>query len=207
MALFDLVLTGIPQDNSSEEAGGALTLDTSLLRNVVLNKNEGLDLKYEVKVYDGERGKHMVTNVSFDSPIPVHQDLLDVFRDLGAHLAYMTDQVTEKTKGLRNRIVERSVTDKDDEIFSHIYCKQVVLKGSAENDDEALMLFGGRRLKNKMHLSINGSLVKLNETSSGYSEVVALAKLVDDLRHEIGLYLGGKRKPFVQMEVDFSSED
>jgi hypothetical protein len=203
--MFDVILSGIPHDSSSEQ-GGALVIDTSLLRKVVLNKKGGLDLEYAIDVYDAERQETMTTKFALDSPIPVHEDLTKVFVLLGAHLAYVTDQVTDKTKGLSNRIVKQECMESDDEIFGAIYCKQVVLKGKPD-EDAAVMLFGGRRLKNKQHLALNGSLVKLNEEDSTYSEVGQLENLIEDLRYEISLYLGGKRKPFTQMEIGFTSAD
>lgn len=203
--MFDIILSGIPHQDSDEQ-GGALAIDNSSLRKVVLNKNGGLDLEYAIDVYDGEREQTVTTKFVLENPIPVHEDMSNVFKFFGAHLAYVTDQVNDKTKGLSNRIVKNECFESDDEIFGSIYCKQVSLKGNPD-DKPSVMLFGGRRLKNKQHLPLNGSLIKLNEEESSYSEVVALENLIDDLRHEISLYLGGKRKPFIQLEIGFTSAD
>lgn len=188
---------------AGKESHDGLSADGVELRKVKRNKKGGLDLTYHVSVYDHEREDSTVQVLNLEGRLPYHDDIAQVFRKLSGHLGLICEWFTRDAKGLVALLDDGEYVEGRDTGIGVVVCDQVVMKGSAEKGDEAVMLFGRRRLSTGHVVNFGTPLVKLDANTSDYAEAVKLGIALDELRDECGFYMAGKRQPSPQLELGF----
>jgi hypothetical protein len=136
----------------------------------------------------------------------VHNDLKNAFKKLIPHLAVVCEQVSKE------EITDiEAIADFDDKVhqegslehkISHYFITSFTSVSSGEN--ESVVLKGSRRLSDGDFIDLKTPKIRLH---GEYQFVNELIVAIDDIKHEVELYMTGKSAPkFVQQGIEFPEE-
>jgi hypothetical protein len=198
--MFEIIKTGIrplPIKNDAE-----LNLESSSLRKVKLNKNQGVDVDFSIMVYDHVRDEHRPITMSMTSSVRCHADLHVIFTRLAAHLALMSESIPRNLDGLAAWMEDGVAVP--GQAYS---CRSVILKGESGENNEAVMLCGFKTLTSGKCVNFITPLISLSEEKTDYPSMIPLSQCLEDLAVEIRLYLGGKCADAKQLDIVFADQE
>lgn len=129
-----------------------------------------------------------------DADQPVHADLEEQFLKLRPFIALICEQLN-----LVN-YPPATIDYKADEFEN--YGVQGI---EFINGDTSVVLHGWFKLTNGCKVSLSTPLVEFYEKDFDADLMIELRAQIDEIKHEIGLYMGGKRAPKAQTEMEFEN--
>jgi hypothetical protein len=198
--MFEIIKTGIrPMPTKND---GELNLESSSLRKVKLNKNQGIDVDFAIMVYDHVRDEHRPITITMTSSVRCHADLHIVFKRLAAHLALVSESIPRNLEGLA--VWMEDGVPVPGQAYS---CRSVILKGESGEDNEAVMLSGFKTLSSGRCMNLITPLISLAEEKTDYPSMIPLSQCLEDLNVEVRLYLGGKCADAAQLDIVFADQE
>lgn len=140
--------------------------------------------------------------IQFKSDRLVHPDMVQAFKDLAPHLAFLCEQ-----PGLNGHLrlptndsasyFESLQDSKAGELLENYQVTEVILKGSGES--EAVVLVGNRLLSNAKELSLQTPEMRM---ADDYEFMDQLQIAIETIKAETVEFLNGKRAPSAQIEIE-----
>ena len=130
-------------------------------------------------------GKNLVTS-----------DLLNAFKDLIPHLAFLCE--------LKEADGKESLDELPETVFQKLEVSGYTVGG--DGDDEGVTLIGKRFLQSKKVLNLNSPFTKFSNENEEYSFAFDLSQAIFACEYEVKEYLFNKKWRMVQQELPFDEE-
>lgn len=179
----------------------------TVIRKVVLRKDLGLRLEIEEVFAEVDEAPRVVHHV-IDSPIPVHDDLMNVLGRFVPHFLILGEEgdyeSNIRSKDLQKMMQTGSMDVSGPHIAKDWRIKNIQYHGQPESHEASgLMMYGQKSLRRSGKPV--GHLLPLVKFGDDYQFMVQLNDAWDDLVTETMLYLNGKHRPG-QLALGFDGE-
>lgn len=148
-------------------------------------KDDKVTVVYEQKTKRDD--KNYTSNVTKESNIPPHADLINALKQLTTHLALITEQVNDTTSPQAANVMK------------NIKVTQLSIGG--DDDQTGVTLVGMRTLSNGKVLNLVSPFTKFDDEYEDYIHIDQLFTDVHLALEEFEAYLNGKYAPAKQMEL------
>lgn len=139
----------------------------------------------------------VINVISTTSDAPIHEDLRSAFRGLSPHLAFLSEQISEK----KMKQLIKDKVDPEDEFWQKYEVISFSIGGSG--DTEGVTLSGKKHVETGV-INFNTPFTKWD---SEYKFIDELYDVVEAAKHEVYEYLNGKQAPSTQHEINFDDFD
>lgn len=182
----------------------------SNFENIQLKKvkvsGEDVEVRYEALVYNHDDQTRKPAKYTFEPGIAAHEDLVKCFRRLAAHYALIATYVDRDLDGLELEMSgELSIRPA---ALEKISVSSVIFSGKDSNDENrGVQLVGRKDVLGGLPMNSITPLIKLDDSKKNYPYQSELDDLIEDLKIEVKLYLGGKQAPAAQTQIGFSGNE